>query len=99
MRANYVNADHVHALIDLPTVFPIEKAVKLLKGSSSYWINQNKLTKTKFAWSRGYGAFSVSESVMPEVVKYINEQEKHHKKRAFLEEYKDFIKAYKMRYE
>jgi REP element-mobilizing transposase RayT len=50
MKINYVNADHVHALIDLPTAFSIEKVIQLLKGSSSYWINSNDLVTGKFAW-------------------------------------------------
>lgn len=62
MKINYVNADHVHALIDLPTNLSIEDLVQLLKGSSSYWINANNMITGKFAWGRGYGAFSVSES-------------------------------------
>jgi len=60
LKINYVNADHVHALVDLPTESSIEKLMQLLKGSSSYWINSNDIITGKFAWSRGYGAFSVS---------------------------------------
>ena len=62
MKINYVNADHVHALVDLPTAFSIEELMQLLKGSSSHWINANDVMTGKFAWGRGYGAFSVSES-------------------------------------
>ena len=62
MKINFVNPDHVHALIDLPTGFSIEKVVQLLKGSSSHWVNSNELVTGKFAWGRGYGAFSVSHS-------------------------------------
>ena len=62
MKVNFMNADHVHALDDLPTALSIEKLMQLLKGSSSHWINSNNVTTGKFAWSRGYGAFSVSES-------------------------------------
>ena len=59
MKINYVNADHVHALVDLPISLSIEKLIQLLKGSSSHWINSNNLITGKFAWGRGYGAFSV----------------------------------------
>jgi REP element-mobilizing transposase RayT len=59
MKVNYVNADHVHALIDLPTNLTIENTVQLLKGASSHWINSHDLVNGKFAWGRGYGAFSV----------------------------------------
>jgi REP element-mobilizing transposase RayT len=56
MKINHVNADHVHALVDLPTGFSIEELMQLLKGSSSHWINANNLVVGKFAWGRGYGA-------------------------------------------
>jgi putative transposase len=59
MKINHVNADHVHALIDLPTSLSIEELMQLLKGSSSHWINANDIITGKFAWGRGYGAFSV----------------------------------------
>ena len=59
MKINFVNPDHVHALVDLPTGFSIEKVVQLLKGSSSHWVNSNELVTGKFAWGRGYGAFCV----------------------------------------
>ena len=62
MKINFFNADHTHALIDLPTDKSIEQVIQLLKGSSSHWINEQKLLKGRFAWGRGYGAFSVSHS-------------------------------------
>jgi putative transposase len=71
MKLNYVNSDHVHTLIDLPTHLCIEETMHLLKGGSSYWINQSNLLPGKFAWGRGYGAFSVSHSGVGEVAKYI----------------------------
>jgi REP element-mobilizing transposase RayT len=79
MRINYVNAEHVHALIDLPTRHSIEEAVKLLKGASSHWVNQNRIVPGKFSWGRGYGAFSVSQSNLNDVSKYIASQEEHHR--------------------
>jgi REP element-mobilizing transposase RayT len=57
MKINYVNADHVHTLVDLPTGLSIEEVAQLLKGSSSHWINGNDLITGKFAWGRGYGDF------------------------------------------
>lgn len=62
MKISYFNADHTHVLIDLPTNLTIEQVIHLFKGSSSHWINQNRLVKGRFAWGRGYGAFSVSQS-------------------------------------
>lgn len=94
MKTNYVNGDHVHALIDLPTKYSVEEVAKLLKGNSSHWINQHKLVVGRFSWGRGYGAFSVSQSAVSEVAAYIAAQEEHHRKRTFREEYEQFIKAY-----
>jgi putative transposase len=91
MKINYVNADHVHALVDLPTDQPVEKVVQLIKGSSSHWINANNLIAQKFAWGRGYGVFSVSESNVSQVAAYIAGQQEHHRMRTFAEEFKEFV--------
>jgi len=81
MKINFVNPDHVHALIDLPTALSIEKLIQLLKGSSSHWVNAGDLITGKFAWARGYGAFSVSQSNVDQVARYIGDQEEHHRVR------------------
>ena len=94
MKINYVNADHTHALIDLPTNLCIEDVIKLLKGSSSHWINQNRIIRGKFFWGRGYGAFSVSHSDVDRVARYIANQEEHHRKHTFGEEYERFVQRY-----
>lgn len=86
MKANYVNPYHAHAVIDLPTNYSIEEVLKLLKGASSHWINANRLVAGKFAWGRGYGAFSVSHSNLPAVVRYVANREEHHRKKTFAEE-------------
>ena len=94
MKINFFNADHTHALIDLPTDKSIEQVIQLLKGSSSHWINEQKLIKGRFAWGRGYGAFSVSHSDVDRVARYIANQEVHHRKQTFAEEYELFVKRY-----
>ncbi len=94
MKINYVNPEHVHALIDLPTSLTIADAAQLLKGASSNWINQEDIITRKFSWGRGYGAFSVSHSGVDAVAKYIATQEQHHRKKSFTEEYEAFIRAY-----
>lgn len=94
MRINYFNTDHTHALIDLPTNLTIEQVIQLLKGSSSHWINQNRLIKGRFAWGKGYGAFSVSQSEVSKVANYIAKQEDHHRKRSFAQELEIFVKRY-----
>ena len=94
MKINHFNADHTHALIDLPTNQTIEEGVHLFKGSSSHWINENQLVKGRFAWGRGYGAFSVSHSDVDKVANYIARQEEHHRKRTFADEYELFVTRY-----
>lgn len=98
MKINYVNADHVHALIDLPTNLSIEGVVQLVKGSSSHWINGNDILKGKFTWGRGYGAFSVSESNVGTVSEYIARQKEHHRVRTFSDELKEFIERHGLKW-
>ena len=97
MKVNFVNADHVHALVDLPTALSIEKLIQLLKGSLSHWINSHDIITGKFAWGRGYGAFSVSQSNLNRVVRYIADQEEHHRLRTFAEELREFIDRHALR--
>ncbi len=94
MRINFVNSDHAHALIDLPTNRTIEEVVQLLKGSSSHWVNEQNLVSGKFGWQRGYGAVSVSHSGVEEVGAYIAKQEAHHRRRSFLEELELLVERY-----
>jgi putative transposase len=94
MKINYFNPEHVHALIDLPTSKSIEEIVKLLKGSSSHWINENRLLRGRFSWGRGYGAFSVSHSHIDQVAAYIANQQEHHRKKTFEQEFELFVKRY-----
>jgi putative transposase len=96
MAINYVNPEHAHALVDLPTAYSIEHLVKLFKGASSHWINQNRIIPGKFKWGRGYGAFSVSHSKLDTVARYIADQEAHHRKRTFIEEYAKLMKAHEL---
>jgi REP element-mobilizing transposase RayT len=98
LKLAYVNADHVHALIDLPTGMTIEQVVQLLKGASSHWINEQALVPGKFAWGRGYGAFSVSQSAVETVAQYIAGQEEHHRLKTFEEEYAKFVEAYGLKW-
>ena len=92
MKVNYVNAEHVHSLINLPTNLTVEKVLHLYKGSSSNWLN--KQVNFKFQWGKGYGAFSVSESNLDRVVKYIINQEEHHRKKSFTKEYEEFLRKH-----
>jgi hypothetical protein len=68
--------------------------IKLLKGGSSYWINRNGLIRGRFAWGVVYGAFSVSHSDVGRGARYIANQEEHHRKRTYAEEYAMFVRRY-----
>ena len=86
--------DHVHCLISLRQDQNIATIMQLLKGESSFWINKQKLTNTKFAWQEEYIAVSIGHSQIDIVRKYIQNQGEHHKKKTFQEEYEEFIEKY-----
>lgn len=83
--------DHVHCLFLLNTKRPLDEIIQRIKGSSSHFVNSNNFIKEKFAWQRGYRAFSVSESISNRVYQYILNQKKHHQKKEFIQEYKSFL--------
>ena len=87
--------DHIHLLISLSADQSIAKVVMLIKGESSFWVNKEKFLPVKFEWQFDYFAVSVSESIAEKVKNYIANQEEHHKKKTFIEEYNDFLNAYK----
>ena len=89
--------DHVHILLSLPATMPLAKAVQLLKGSSSRWMNE---TDTKgFSWQVGYGAFTVGVSQKPRTIDYIKRQTEHHQKRRFEQEFLGFVKKHAIDYD
>jgi putative transposase len=83
--------EHCHSLISLGTEQTMSKIMQLIKGESSYWINKQNMCKRKFEWQDEYFAASVSESMVEKVRDYINNQEEHHKKKSFQDEYDQFI--------
>lgn len=83
--------EHVHCLFRLKNDQTIKYIMQLLKGESSFWINQQKMTNSKFRWQDEYFAVSVSESQVELVGKYIQNQEEHHKMKTFKHEYEEFI--------
>lgn len=86
--------EHLHCLMALNADMSIAKAMQLIKGESAFWINKNQITKEKFEWAVEYYAASVSDSARDKVRGYINNQEAHHGKSSFQEEYERFIKEY-----
>ena len=93
-KIGFVNQEHIHLLVDLPIDMTIKTMMQLLKGTSSHVINEGRMFKVKFAWARGYGAFSVSENQLDTVIKYIKNQEEHRKKMSFIREWELFQKKY-----
>jgi putative transposase len=92
-------ADHIHALLSLaPTMAPATVA-QILKGSSSKWINEALGLPTRFEWQEGYGAFSVSYSQIDKTIAYIRDQERHHRRKSFQQEYLGFLKRHRIKYD
>ena len=91
-------ADHCHSLISLGASQSISKVAFLIKGESSHWVNVNKLIQGDFEWQDEYIAVSVSESQIDKIRNYIENQEEHHRKKSFKEEYDQFIKKYGFKY-
>jgi len=89
------HTEHLHCLIALNADMSIAKVMQLIKGESAFWINKEKVTTTKFEWADEYYASSVSESTIGKVRAYIFNQEEHHKKTTFMQEYDEFMTEYK----
>jgi len=89
-------SDHVHMLITIPKDKTIIEIVRTIKGDSSKWIKTTDRFYRAFSWQEGYGAFSVSPTLIDKTKAYIQNQEEHHKKHSFDEEYKLFLKAYEV---
>jgi putative transposase len=90
--------DHVHILVGLRPHQSISDLMKDVKQHSSKWINEKKFTENKFEWQEGYGAFSYSKSQIGRVIKYIENQESHHTKKTFFEEYKEMLEKFEVDY-
>lgn len=89
-----IQPEHIHMLLILPSDKSIAQVAKQFKGESSNWINNNNLSAGKFRWQRGYGAFSVSASQIGVVQRYIKNQDEHHRRKSFTEEYEDWARKY-----
>jgi len=91
--------DHLHMLITFRPDENMSQLVQVVKSESTKWINSKQLSKSTFAWQEGFGAFSYSKSHVQDVIRYIENQEQHHKKQTFLDEYKAFLKAFDISFE
>jgi putative transposase len=89
--------DHVHMLITLPPNVSTSDALRFIKANSSGWVSDK--WKKAFAWQLGYGAFTVSKSNVPEVLRYIANQENHHRRITFKNEFVDFLRTHDIDYD
>lgn len=96
LMAIYAMPDHCHILIGLNPKQSISDLVREIKANSSKWINEQRLTKGRFQWQEGYGAFTYGKSQVPTVVNYILKQEDHHRKTTFKEEYSKFLEKFEI---
>lgn len=91
--------DHIHMLISVSPKLSISELAKVLKGSTSHYINDLKLSPKHFEWQLGYGAFSVSQSSVGKVVDYIRTQPLHHSKVSFTDEFIELLKKYEVKFD
>ena len=89
-------ADHVHLLFSLPATMGLAETMRIIKAKSSRWIRR---IDRSFAWQSGYAGFSVSQSSIPQVTKYIANQQEHHKKVRFEDEFISLLKKHEMEYD
>jgi len=92
-------ADHVHLFFGLKPSMAVSDLIRDVKNNTSNFINEQKWVRGRFAWQEGYGAFSYAHSQIDNVYNYILNQEKHHRKRTFREEYLEFLKKFQIQYE
>jgi putative transposase len=91
--------DHLHIFFGIRPTQSLSDLMQDVKGNSSKWINEKKFIREKFEWQGGYGAFSYSKSQASKVISYVQNQETHHRKVFFLDEYKMFLKKFEMDYD
>jgi len=91
--------DHLHVFFGFRPTQSLSDLMQDIKGSSSKWINEKKFTQAKFYWQQGYGAFSYSKSQVPQVMQYIEKQEEHHRKKTFLQEYKELLLTFQVEHD
>ncbi|HTE00578.1 MAG TPA: IS200/IS605 family transposase [Mucilaginibacter sp.] len=88
--------DHIHIFIGMRPHQSISSLIQNVKTESSKWIKTQNFCSQPFAWQEGYGAFSYAKSQVPDVIRYIQNQEKHHQKETFLGEYRKFLQAFEI---
>ena len=86
--------DHIHIACRLPRTMAVSKLLEEIKKSSSVWMKQQNGVAKDFTWQSGYGAFSIGQSQLPSLLRYIENQKEHHRIKTFQEEYLEFLQAY-----
>jgi putative transposase len=92
-------ADHVHIFLGIKPDIALSDLVRDIKNNSSRFVNDKKWIRGKFSWQEGFGAFSYGHSQIDAVVKYIGNQERHHSKKPFKDEYREMLKKFKVEYD
>jgi REP element-mobilizing transposase RayT len=92
-------SDHIHVFVGMTPTVALSDLVRDVKAGSSGFINEKKWIRGKFNWQEGFGAFSYSHSQIDSVVKYIQNQEEHHRTKRFKEEYVSLLKAFEVQYD
>jgi putative transposase len=88
--------DHIHVFFGMRPNQSLSGLMQDIKGDSSVWINKKGFVKGRFSWQEGYGAFSYNKSNVDNVIDYIKNQELHHQKKTFIEEYRDFLEKFEV---
>ncbi len=91
--------DHLHLFFGFRPTQSLSDLMRIVKSESSQWINDKQFTPTVFRWQEGYGAFSYSRSHVKAVTEYVLNQEEHHQKKTFLEEYQQFLEYFEIEYD
>jgi putative transposase len=90
--------DHIHALVSIPSTISVAVGIQVIKANSSKWVHDSFPSASDFAWQAGYGAFSLSVSLVPNTIEYIRNQETHHKARSFEQEFLSFLVKHGIRH-
>ncbi len=91
-------SDHLHILIGLRPAMALADLVRDIKSDSSEWVNRKKLARGKFGWQEGYGAFSYGHSQLDTIIRYIQNQERHHQRKSFKNEYLTLLRKYQIEF-
>ena len=90
--------DHVHCFFGLKPAIDVSKVMQMAKAKSSKWVNESGILQQRFEWQEGFGAFSYSQSHIDAVFHYIENQEKHHSKQTFIDEYIEMLQKFEVKY-